>query len=193
MKIIPVDKANEWVRLAPINSKYIDGLIAAGSDESIWQHFPVKLVEADAMRARLEYYINEMDSGDWRAHVVIAPNGEIVGQTCYLNIRGYDCGVEIGGTWYNPKFHGSKINPAAKLLLLENAFECGAIRVDLKTDALNARSRAAILKLGAKFEGILRAHMKRANGTWRDTAYYSILADEWPEVRAKLLTRLNAS
>lgn len=193
MKIIPVDKANEWVRLAPINSKYIDGLIAAGSDESIWQHFPVKLVEADAMRARLEYYINEMDGGDWRAHVVIAPNGEIVGQTCYLNIRGYDCGVEIGGTWYNPKFHGSKINPAAKLLLLENAFECGAIRVDLKTDALNARSRAAILKLGAKFEGILRAHMKRANGTWRDTAYYSILADEWPEVRAKLLARLYAN
>ena len=193
MKIFPINKTNEWVSLAPIDAKYIDGLIKAGSDESIWQHFPVKLQQADAMRARLEYYIKEMESGDWRAHVVIAPNGEIVGQTCYLNIRPNDCGVEIGGTWYNPKFHGTKINPAAKLLLLENAFECGAIRVELKTDALNARSRAAILKLGAKFEGILRKHMRRENGTWRDTAYFSVLKEEWPEVRTNLIKRLHAT
>jgi N-acetyltransferase len=118
--------------------------------------------------------------------------GSIVGQSCYLTIRPRDAGVEIGGTWYVREAQGAAINPAAKLALLDNAFAQGAERVEFKTDALNAQSRAALTKLGATFEGIHRRHMKRLNGTWRDSAYFSIVREEWPDARAKLAARLAA-
>jgi N-acetyltransferase len=114
----------------------------------------------------------------------------IVGQSCYLTIRERDAGVEIGGTWYMREAQGTAVNPAAKLALLDNAFAQGAERVEFKTDALNAQSRAALTKLGAIFEGLHRRHMKRPNGAWRDSAYFSIVREEWPEVRAKLEARL---
>lgn len=114
----------------------------------------------------------------------------IVGQSCYLAIRPRDAGVEIGGTWYVREAQGTAVNPAAKLALLDNAFAQGAERVEFKTDALNAQSRAALTKLGAIFEGIHRRHLKRHNGTWRDSAYFSIVRDEWPGVREKLEARL---
>jgi hypothetical protein len=116
----------------------------------------------------------------------------VVGQSCYLTIRERDAGVEIGGTWYVRDAQGMAINPAAKLALLDNAFAQGAERVEFKTDALNAQSRAALTKLGATFEGIHRHHMKRPNGTWRDSAYFSIVRGEWPDVRARLEARLAA-
>jgi RimJ/RimL family protein N-acetyltransferase len=118
--------------------------------------------------------------------------GKIVGQSCYLNIRPRDAGVEIGSTWYMREAQGGFVNPAAKLLLLGHAFACGVERVELKTDALNDHSRAAILKLGAKFEGVHRRHMRRADGTLRDTAWYSVLREEWPAVKAGLEARVAA-
>ena len=99
--------------------------------------------------------------------------------------------AEIGATWYAPHAQGTKINPAAKYLLLGHAFACGAERVEIKTDSENMRSRAAIVKLGAVFEGVHRHHMRRADGTWRDTAWYSILKAEWPAVKTKLEQRLS--
>jgi hypothetical protein len=116
----------------------------------------------------------------------------VVGQSCYLTIRPRDAGIEIGGTWYVREAQGTAINPAAKLALLDNAFAQGAERVEFKTDALNSQSRAALTKLGATFEGIHRRHMKRLNGTWRDSAYFSIVREEWPDARAKLAARLAA-
>jgi N-acetyltransferase len=116
----------------------------------------------------------------------------IVGQSCYLTIRPRDAGVEIGGTWYVREAQGTAINPAAKLALLDNAFAQGAERVEFKTDALNTQSRAALTKLGATFEGVHRRHMKRLNGTWRDSAYFSIVREEWPDVRARIEGRLAA-
>jgi N-acetyltransferase len=118
--------------------------------------------------------------------------GKIVGQSCYLTIRPRDAGVEIGGTWYVREAQGTAINPAAKLALLDNAFAQGAERVEFKTDALNAQSRAALTKLGATFEGIHRRHMKRPDGTWRDSAYFSIVREDWPDVRARIEERLAA-
>jgi RimJ/RimL family protein N-acetyltransferase len=115
---------------------------------------------------------------------------KIVGQSCYLTMRERDAGVEIGGTWYVREAQGTAINPAAKLALLDNAFAQGAERVEFKTDALNAQSRAALTKLGATFEGIHRRHMKRLSGTWRDSAYFSIVREEWPDVRARIEARL---
>lgn len=118
-------------------------------------------------------------------------NHRIVGQTCFLDMIEAHRHVEIGMTWYAKDVRGTHINPASKLLLLEHSFEClNCQRVTLKTDATNVRSRAAILKLGAQFEGVLRSHRIRPNGTPRDTAYFSILSEEWPIVRQRLLSRL---
>lgn len=99
--------------------------------------------------------------------------------------------VHLGWTMYGSRWWGTVVNPEAKFLLLAHAFEtCGFGRVKIQTDAINSRSRAAILKLGAQFEGITRRDSQRADGSWRDTAVYSILIDEWPAVRRGLLARL---
>ena len=118
--------------------------------------------------------------------------GKIVGQSCYINPRPKDACVEIGGTWYAPEAQGTAINPAAKLLLLGHAFDSSAERVEFKTDARNARSRAAMEKLGCAFEGVFRRHMRRPDGSWRDTAWYAIIREEWPGVKARLEARLEA-
>jgi hypothetical protein len=137
--------------------------------------------------------------GEGRAHrseaLLVECGGaveKIVGQSCYLAIRPHDAGVEIGGTWYRREAQGTRVNPAAKLLLIAHAFACGAERVEFKTDALNAQSRAALLKLGASFEGIFRRQMRRPDATMRDNAYFSIIREEWDEVRAKIKARLGA-
>jgi RimJ/RimL family protein N-acetyltransferase len=119
--------------------------------------------------------------------------GTLVGSTRYLNVRPADRVVEIGWTWLNPAVWRSGVNVEAKLLMLEHAFETlGCIRVELKTDARNERSRAAIAALPAQFEGILRKHMIVPDIGVRDTAYFSVIDDEWPEVRANLRRRLEA-
>ena len=117
--------------------------------------------------------------------------GRLVGSTRYLNVRPADRVVEIGWTWLNPAVWGSGVNIEAKLLMLEHAFETlGCIRVELKTDARNERSRTAIAALPAQFEGILRKHMIVPDVGVRDTAYFSVIDDEWPAVRANLRRRL---
>jgi N-acetyltransferase len=123
---------------------------------------------------------------------VIEPgSGRAVGITTYLDIREAHRGLEIGWTWYTPRLRGTKLNPACKLLLLEHAFDrLGAIRVCLKTDERNGRSRAAILKLGAKFEGVMRDTVIMRDGFRRSSAMYSVLAGEWAEVRRGLEARL---
>lgn len=101
--------------------------------------------------------------------------------------------VHLGWTMYGSRWWGTRVNPEAKLLLLAHAFDtCGFGRVKIQTDVINERSRAAILRLGATFEGITRRDVRRADGTWRDTAVHSILVDEWPDVRGRLLDRLAA-
>lgn len=116
--------------------------------------------------------------------------GRIVGTTSLGDIDTTNRGAHIGWTAYDPAVWGTGVNPECKLLLLSLAFDSGFERVKIQTDAVNARSRAAIAKLGAAFEGVLRHHRLRADGTWRDTAVYSVLADEWSEVRAGLQQRL---
>lgn len=117
--------------------------------------------------------------------------GELVGSTRYLNVRPADRVVEIGWTWLNPSAWRSGINVESKLLLLEHAFETlGCVRVELKTDARNERSRAAMAALPAQFEGILRKHMIVPDVGVRDSAYFSVIDDEWPAVRDSLRRRL---
>jgi RimJ/RimL family protein N-acetyltransferase len=119
-------------------------------------------------------------------------DGAIVGSTSYLAITPHDAKVEIGASWYVADAQGTSVNPEAKYLLLENAFAAGYNRVEFKTDSKNLHSRAALKKLGATEEGILRGHMWMPQGYFRDSVYFSILAAEWPRVKADLERRLAA-
>jgi RimJ/RimL family protein N-acetyltransferase len=118
-------------------------------------------------------------------------DGELVGHTSYLNYRPHDRVVEIGNTWLVPAAWGTGANVEAKLLLLEHAFEReGLLRVEFKTDARNDRSRAALAALPAQFEGVFRKHMLVRDGVRRDSAWYAVIDDDWPEVKANLQRRL---
>lgn len=180
------------VRLEPFEERHRAGLSAAAeANLPIFAHMPFPIAER-GFGAWFDWLRAEQDTGRWIPHAVIAPDGRIVGQSCYLTIRPEHEGVEIGGTWYVRDAQGTAINPAAKLLLLGHAFDCGAERVEFKTDALNAQSRAALSKLGATFEGIFRSHMKRPNGTMRDNAYFSVIRQEWPALRERIEARIAA-
>jgi N-acetyltransferase len=192
MNLIAKTLMHPRVRIEPFAERHRAGLTAAAEqDVSIFAHMPFPIAERgygpwfDWLRA-------EQDAGRWIPHAVIAPDERIVGQSCYLTIRPEHSGVEIGGTWYAREAQGTAINPAAKLLLLAHAFACGAERVEFKTDALNAQSRAALSKLGAAFEGIFRRQMRRPNGTMRDNAYFSVIRDDWPDLRARIEARIAA-
>jgi RimJ/RimL family protein N-acetyltransferase len=134
---------------------------------------------------RTAYTIRLVADGD------LGPAGTIVGTSSLGDVDTVREHVHLGWTMYGSRWWGSSVNPESKLLLLEHAFDtCGFGRVKIQTDVINARSRAAILKLGATLEGITRRDSKRADGTWRDSAVHSILVDEWPRVREGLLARL---
>lgn len=189
--IKPLVLAHPCVRLEPLALEHAGALaLAAESTETfrLFSRGPSE-ISASAMREFIAYLLGPAQTVPF---CVIDPaSGEPIGITTYLDIKPAHRGVEVGWTWYTPRARGTKVNPAAKLLLLEHAFErLGAIRVCLKTDERNARSRAAILKLGARFEGVLRHTVIMADGFRRSSATYSILEDEWPSVRSGLLARL---
>lgn len=186
--LTPQTLSNAYVTLEPTEERHRAALAAAGADPAIWTLQPFNI--AQGFDAYFDWLLGERDAGRWIPHVVIDPNGVVVGQSCYLDIRAPQCGVEIGGTWYAPAAQGTRINPAAKLLLLDHAFASGMVRVQLKTDVRNQRSQAAMRKLGATYEGTFRKQMPRPDGTWRDSVYFSIVDDEWPEIRQRLVERL---
>lgn len=177
------------VRLEPFDERHRAGLTAAAeADPEIFRHIPFP-VATKGYGAWFDFLRADQAAGRSIPHAVIW-DGRIVGQSCYLNIRPREAGVEIGSTWYARAAQGGVVNPSCKLLLIGNAFEQGAERVELKTDALNEHSRGAMLKMGAVFEGVHRKHMRRADGTLRDTAWFSVVRDEWAGVRAGLEARL---
>jgi len=179
------------VRLEPFEERHREllGAIAA-REPGLFRHIPFP-VAARGYGAWFDLLRADQAAGRYIPHAVFADDA-IVGQSCYLNIRPREAGVEIGSTWYVAAAQATFVNPTAKLLLLGAAFEQGAERVELKTDALNQQSRGAMLKMGAQFEGIHRRHMRRADGTLRDTAWFSVIREEWPGVKAKLEARLAA-
>ena len=188
----PTVLSGDSVRLEPLNAAHLDGLIEAGRDPRIWAWMPADGSTPDGMAAIVEAAL-----GSQAAHTAVPfvtverTSDRIVGSSRYLNLVPEDLRLEIGWTWLDPAFQRTAINTEAKLLMLGHAFdilECR--RVELKTDALNDQSRTAILALGATFEGIFRKHMVMARGRARDTAYYSIVDEEWPTVQAGLLARL---
>ena len=184
----PTTLSGTRVELVPLAIEHADDLFDAGQHDEIWtwlRAFRPKVV-AD-MRALIEEAVRDTD----RLAFAVMHDGRAVGSTSYLDIDLEVGGIEIGWTWYSPSVWASAVNPECKLLLLGHAFDdLGAERVFLKTDGLNTRSQAAIRKLGAQYDGTLRHHRLRADGTVRDSAYFSILATEWPAVRAGLQSRL---
>ncbi|MBX3511802.1 MAG: GNAT family N-acetyltransferase [Hyphomonadaceae bacterium] len=191
MKLVAAALENAHARLEPFEERHRAGLAAAAdADVGIFAHMPFPIA-ARGYGAWFDYLRAEQEAGRWAPFAVFA-GGRIVGQSCYLTIRGKDAGVEIGGTWYRRAAQGTAVNPAAKLLLLGHAFACGAERVEFKTDALNTQSRAALTKLGATFEGVFRRQMRRPDGSMRDNAYFSVIREEWPALRARIEARLAA-
>jgi RimJ/RimL family protein N-acetyltransferase len=196
----PVVLTGRHVRLEPLTPAHAPALAAAAGDRSTFGLTPVPDDEGSAT-AYIAALLADGDAGSALPFATVLPDGEVVGATRFLDLQYWQVGdqrppgvpvvAEIGGTWLAPKAQRTPVNTEAKLLMLTHAFEAWRVlRVSLKTDARNARSRAAIERLGARFDGVLRAHSPAADGGLRDTAYYSILDTEWPGVRAALTARL---
>jgi RimJ/RimL family protein N-acetyltransferase len=185
-----LDLDGRHVRLEPLEERHREAVRPAA------QHPGIFTVTTSAYGALYDPYIDNAlkrsDGVHELAFAVIHKGlGRPVGMTRYLNIEANHKKLEIGSTWYAPEVWSSPVNPECKYLLMRHAFEVlGFNRVEYKTDLRNARSRAAILKLGARQEGILRKHMIMADGHVRDSVYFSIVDDEWPAVKAGLEKRI---
>ncbi|MCU1240639.1 MAG: family N-acetyltransferase [Candidatus Acidoferrum typicum] len=188
MVIAPVILEGQHVRLEPLASNHAAGLAAVGLDEDLWKWIPTPVRTAEEMSGYVQTALNEQTKGSALPFVLIERSSDrIIGCTRYGNIDRDHHRVEIGWTWVARRWQRTPINTEAKYLLLRHAFETlKCIRVELKTDSLNERSRAAILRIGATEEGTFRKHMITASGRIRHTVYFSILDSEWPEVKARL-------
>lgn len=188
----PITLEGRHVRLEPLRPHHLDGLAAAGADPTIFTWTVSRPKSRDDFANTITRAMAAEERGEEYAFaVVLRESGRIVGSTRYMEVRPAHRGAEIGSTWYARDVWQSQVNPECKLLLLQHAFEdWGALRVQLKTDHMNERSQAAIRKLGAVYEGTLRNHLIRADGTVRHTVYFSITPEEWPAVKAGLLKRI---
>jgi RimJ/RimL family protein N-acetyltransferase len=173
---------------------HYDGLCRAGSDPSIWRYTTLTGETPEKMHAYIETALKWQAEGHALPFTTVDKASEqIAGSTRFGNIDKNHHRVEIGWTWIHPKWQRTYVNTEAKYLLLRHAFETlGCMRVELKTDMLNVRSQKAILRLGAKQEGVFRNHMI-INGRVRDSVYFSIIDTEWPEVKAGLEVMLARS
>lgn len=173
-----------------------EGLFDALDHDELWTLVPGRPADADHL-GRVLAEAEKIGRYPWvirlRQPVGGMEPGSIIGTTSYLDVQPGDARCEIGFTAYHPDVWGTVVNAECKLLLLGNAFDAGYGRVQLKTDILNDRSQRAIAKLGAQREGVLRRYQHRADGSMRDTVMFSILADEWPQVRESLEQRLDAA
>jgi RimJ/RimL family protein N-acetyltransferase len=192
MKVQPVVLEGRHVRLEPLSIAHHEALREVGLDEDLWRWIPKPVRSPEDM---LDYIRTALQ---WQADGTALPfatieqsSGRVVGSTRFMNIDKANRHVEIGATWIGRPWQRTAVNTEAKYLMLCHAFErLGCIRVELKTDALNERSRNAILRIGAKHEGIFRNHMVCADGRLRNSAWYSIIDSEWPEVKAALEEKL---
>ena len=180
------------IRLEPLGEGHHAALCAVGLDDELWRWTPQPVRTANDMAAYIAFALGEQAAGRALPFAIIdKATGQAIGSTRYGAMEPAHRRVEIGWTWLGRPWQRTAANTEAKYLLLRHAFETlGCIRVELKTDALNERSRAAIRRIGAREEGTLRSHMITASGRVRDTVYYSILDVEWPEVKRALESRL---
>jgi N-acetyltransferase len=196
MKVEPVILIGKIVRLEPLSEAHIPSLAKVGLEDKIWRFMRYGNVETVEQLTTWVRELLELESkgSDLPFTVIHLSSGEAVGCTRYLNIDTRERALEIGGTWYGLDYQGTLVNTECKYLLLKHAFEVlGCVRVWFKTDARNLRSQRAIERLGAVKEGVLRNHMILPDGYIRDSVIYSILPNEWPEVKHTLDKRLEAA
>jgi N-acetyltransferase len=181
----------ELVVVEPLEPRHADELFEASRDETIWRWLPVPRPTRSELDELIAEAIAQRDAGEEAPFATLdRATGRAIGSTRYLALRPEHRGLEIGWTWLDPAYWSTGANVECKLLMLEHAFDrLRCIRVEFKTDARNERSRAALAALPARFEGIFRRHMVVPTGL-RDSAYYSVIADDWPQVRRQLEERL---
>lgn len=192
MKLEQVRLEGRFVTLEPLAEEHREGLrAAAGDGSSSWPYIPIK--------GRYDGWMDDSLAAQEKGEVLVyavrrVSDGTLVGSSRYLNLAPSQKRVEIGGTWYDRSVWAGRVNPDCKLLLIGQAFDSwGANRVELRCDGRNARSRAAIARLGAIEEGVLRKHQYAPDGFLRDTVVFAILPEEWTAVRAGLEARLRQS
>jgi len=192
--VTPVTLEGSVVRLQPIRREHAEIFweVAKDSLDDIFQWIPYRLNTREDFQHLVEKIFEEQERGESVAFATVElASGKVIGSTRFMNIDRANRRVEIGSTWIIPAWQRTTVNTEAKFLMLRHAFEeWRCIRVELKTDALNQKSRNAIGRIGAKEEGTLRKHLITWTGRVRDSVYFSILDTEWPEVRARLEQKL---
>jgi len=186
--IEPVVLEGRFVRLEPLSPEHHAALCEVGLDQSLWDVTMTLIRTSDEMMNYISESLRLQASGHALPFAIVEKSTKtVVGSTRYGNIDRANRRMEIGWTWVAPRWQRTAVNTESKYLLLKHAFETiGCIRVEFKTDSINNKSRDALLRIGAKEEGILRSHMITPKGRVRDTVYYSILASEWLEVKRML-------
>jgi RimJ/RimL family protein N-acetyltransferase len=184
--------AGRMVVLEPLRAEHEAALQPAAADDRVWRYMRVVAAEPEPFH---RWFVEAMDAAAAGAEApfCILRDGTPVGSSRYLSLRPADRVLEIGHSWITPSAWGGGANTEAKLLLMTHAFErLGCLRVEFKTDAANERSRAALAALPATFEGVFRKHMLVRGGERRDSAWYSVIDDDWPAVKAALTARVAA-
>ena len=188
----PVTLSGPHARLEPLSPGHRDDLVTAVKDGELWKLWYTFIPRAENMRKEIDRRLGLQAAGSMMPWTVFDPDGQIAGMTTYMNVDTPNRRVEIGSTWYARRVQRSALNTQCKLLLLAHAFEkLDCIAVEFRTHFFNHQSRRGIERLGAKQDGILRNHQVAPNGTLRDTVVYSIVASEWPTVKAHLTYQLN--
>ena len=183
----PVILRSDCVALKPLSLEHFEGLSEAVQDGEIWRHWYTSVPAPENMTSEIERRLRLQSDGTMMPFTVFDAHGNVVGMTTYMNIDKLNQRLEIGSTWYRASVHRSAINTHAKWLLLRHAFEVlESIAVEFRTHWFNHQSRAAIERLGAKLDGVLRQHQRLPDGSFRDTVVYSIIASEWLAVKAHL-------
>jgi len=188
----PVVLHGEYARLEPLSRAHQDGLIEAVRDGELWKLWYTSVPTPENMAKEIDRRLGLQAAGSMLPFTVFDADGRISGMTTYMNVDAPNRRVEIGSTWYARRVQRSALNTQCKLLLLTHAFEkLDCIAVEFRTHFFNHQSRRGIERLGAKQDGILRSNQIAPNGTLRDTVVYSIIASEWPTVKAHLAYQLH--
>jgi RimJ/RimL family protein N-acetyltransferase len=187
----PVSLRGPHARLEPLSHNQCEGLAEAAKDGELWKLWYTFIPRAEDMKKEIDRRLGLQAAGSMLPFCVFDAGGRISGMTTYMNVDAANRRVEIGSTWYRKSVQRSGLNTECKLLMLRHAFETlDCIAVEFRTHFMNHQSRRAIERLGAKLDGVLRNHMRMADGSLRDTCAYSIIASEWPAVRANLVWQM---
>jgi RimJ/RimL family protein N-acetyltransferase len=193
LNLAPIVLSGKLAKLEPLAAAHLDGLRDAATDGQLWELWYTSVPPPDRMEAEIARRLTLQSAGSMLPFTIRRNDtGAICGMTTYMNIDATHHRLEIGSTWTAASAQRSGVNTECKLMLLTHAFETlECIAVEFRTHWMNQQSRAAIARLGAKQDGVLRNHMRMEDGSLRDTVVFSIIASEWPTVRRHLQHKLN--